>query len=497
MNNLHQILLQPTDVLFFRDGRPMSGSLAGHTAAWPLPDIPNHALHAALHRAELGGTHRHRQGRSGEYQDQRDRQFGSLITAGPFPVRIAEPAGASNPPGIAPETWYFPRPKDAQLAGKVNVSHLPALTLPGKDHGTLWRDSSLPSPLQYAVANSQPPVKDTGAESWISTAAFEAYIRGKSELESFHFLRDTELADTEHRIGIGIDPASGTTGRGAAEGMIYSAQYLRLRDNYRMGLFAQALDKTTGSNEPKRDLIRELLNGSPRQVLVGGQQRLCTAFRTDVTAPLPLPKGILSGFTAIESQHSTRWLLKWILLSPAIWPEILGGTSKTGEPIHPHPGGWLPNWVFLDWNTETRQANPNPRNGHVLLKLRSGQRRRDHGGPRVRRIAESESEIAARLVAAIIPKPLPVTGWALPNGADRPEGGAKSTHLAVPAGAVYHFEADSEADADNLAAALNWHGSDTSFTAIRNRRSTLMGEKGFGLGVCGTWNPFPTSPDVP
>ena len=65
--------------------------------------------------------------------------------------------------------------------------------------------------------------------------------------------------------------------------------------------------------------------------------------------------------------------------------------------------------------------------------------------------------------------------------------GAKSTQLAVPAGAVYYFEAESAEDAANLAAALNWHGKEDNPAMIKNRRSTLMGEKGFGLGVCGTW----------
>ena len=88
-------------------------------------------------------------------------------------------------------------------------------------------------------------------------------------------------------------------------------------------------------------------------------------------------------------------------------------------------------------------------------------------------------------------QPIVVTGWALPNHTDRPDGGAKSTHLAVPAGAVYYFEAEPDANqgpgnAIALANALNWHG-DSKGTEIKNRRSTLMGEKGFGLGVCGTW----------
>jgi CRISPR-associated protein Cmr3 len=100
------------------------------------------------------------------------------------------------------------------------------------------------------------------------------------------------------------------------------------------------------------------------------------------------------------------------------------------------------------------------------------------------------SPIPARLVAALVPKPIPVTGWALPHGEspDRLDGGAKSSHLAVPAGAIYYFEADSAAGAEKLAQALNWHGSDSSGHSLLNRRSTLLGEKGFGIGVCGTWN---------
>ena len=86
-----------------------------------------------------------------------------------------------------------------------------------------------------------------------------------------------------------------------------------------------------------------------------------------------------------------------------------------------------------------------------------------------------------------------VTGWALPDEAVGEQGGAQSTHFAVPAGAVYYFEAASPNEAKNLADALNWHGAinGTETRKIKNRRSTLLGEKGFGLGVCGTWDFFP------
>ena len=115
----------------------MSGSLAGHTAAWPLPDVTNHALHAALHRAGLEGIHAHRRGRSGVYSDERDRKFGSLLTAGPFPVD-----GSGR--------WFFPRPKDTQLNGPAKVTLQPARSLAKDGNDDPWLGSSLPDPERDA-----------------------------------------------------------------------------------------------------------------------------------------------------------------------------------------------------------------------------------------------------------------------------------------------------------------------------------------------------------
>jgi hypothetical protein len=468
---MNTLVLQPTDVLFFRDGRPMNGSLAGHTAAWPLPDVTNHALHAALHRAGLDGVHPHRRGRSGHYSDNpehRDRKFGSLLTAGPFPVD-----GEGR--------WFFPRPKDAQANGSVEVTLCPAgfSTQAGGDQP--WPGSSLPKPLQYAVANTHPPEKETGGEPWLSAAAFTAYLLGesfqsKSDGHVPLYLRDTDIADTEHQIGIGIDPETGSV----AESQFYSAHYLRLREGFRLGVFAKAMDKDF--KEHDGDLVKALLNGHPPQIVVGGQQRICTAEFCEVTGKLPLPCGLgLSGeFHKLSNGH---YAVKWVLLSPAIWPEIPARTSKRGTETRFHPGGWLPNWIC-------------PETGVVLLRIvddRERQRRRNknYAGEGYR-TDENAAEIPARLVAAVVPKPLVVTGWAVSNPADperASDGGAKSTHLAVPASAVYYFEADSAADAVALANALNWHGGSDG-SEIKNRRSTLLGEKGYGLGVCGTWKPF-------
>jgi hypothetical protein len=452
---MNTILLQPSDVLFFRDGRPMSGSLAGHGAAWPLPNVMNAAFHAALHRSGFGvEAHSHRRGSRGVYAGDavRDRKFGSLKTAGPFPVDISL---LSRPE----EAWFFPRPLDLQ-----DSTLKPALT-PTAGFDSV--QSSLPDPLEYAVANLLPPSKENAPKAWLSRAAFERYLAGTGgNIADGEVCDDRDFADIEHSIGIGI-ALTGTTGTKEAEGKIYSAHYLRLRDSWRLGVCAVAEDKAFNHAAHGNDLVRALLNGGARQIIVGGQQRLCSACRVE-TKTLPLPCGRFNGF----NQHHSKHLVKWVLLSPAVWPEIQADTTRN---IRPHSGGWLPNWISAE-------------NGEVLLRTAEESRRKGESREDWRRRVRGTPSIQATLVAALVPKPAAVTGWSLPDEAFGEKGGAQSTHLAVPAGAVYYFETPSPEAASQLAAALNWHGADSSPTTIRNRRSALLGEKGFGLGVCGTWN---------
>ena len=80
--------------------------------------------------------------------------------------------------------------------------------------------------------------------------------------------------------------------------------------------------------------------------------------------------------------------------------------------------------------------------------------------------------IRARLVAACIAKPVHFSGW------DQGEQGPKPTMAAVPAGAVYYFHAESPEEGRLLIEAL--HG---------RTRSDFLGEKGMGLGYCGSWTP--------
>jgi hypothetical protein len=334
------------------------------------------------------------------------------------------------------------------------------------------------------VGSALPPSKDRKAEPWLCKEAFQRYLEGNGtqEVEPEEALDDCEIFDAEHSIGIGIDPQTGTTGSGDASGKIYSAHYLRLRDDWRLGVLAKAEDKKFQYERHQNDLIAALLDGGQHRIVIGGQQRVCTAeivHSNNIPIPPQLPIGKTTGF---HKSKGGRVLVKWVLLSPAVWPQILDKdkdgnplSDRDGLPIRSHPGGWIPNWVDAG-------------DGSVLLRHRTSDRSRDYSGSKARRVSQVDEPISAQLVAALIPKPLVVTGWALPDETSGERGGAQSTHLAVAAGAVYYFKADAEQEAGKLAASLNWHGAELRPRTIRNRRSTLLGEKGFGLGVCGTWD---------
>ncbi|MFN0069704.1 MAG: type III-B CRISPR module-associated Cmr3 family protein [Limisphaerales bacterium] len=480
------ILLRPNDVLFFRDGRPMDGASSGHGAAWPLPHVISAALHAALHRAFIsrneggetspagvGRSHAPARGtgRNRIYGDQNGplRHFTDFWSAGPYPVSSGR--------------WFFPRPADAQAADSAQPTLLPFA--PGD--GARWQGSSLPCPLSYPVADTAPPSKQK-PKAWFSRTAWDAYLgTGRVVTTAADFAADDEFSDTEHSIGIEIEDSTQTTGSGDAEGRFYSAHYLRLREgahgDIRLGLLA--------GDAGGDGTIAGLFPGNRGCIIVGGQQRVCGVEVRPSSEALPLPAGITDPQLLRRDSSSGAYWVKWVLLSPALWPEIPEGNDAQSRTLPAHQGGWLPNWIH-------------PGTGVVQLcvpALRAaGQSRRLWREGR-------RSSLVGQLVAALVPKPLVLTGWSLGDQAGaagkaddlmRPRG-AKSTQLAVPAGAVYYFKVDAAQGDDPAAhvrrflAAMNWHGPEVGLR-IRNRRSSLLGEKGFGLGVCGTWEPLATPP---
>lgn len=438
---MHTLFLHPDESLFFRDGRPMGGASSGHGARFPEPHVLNGALHAACHRAfgedpSIGHSHgyRTRADRGNERSADKTERFGSLRTAGPFPVD-----GNGR--------WHFPLPADLPDPAKGPSLHpMTGSGLPGA--------SSLPEGL-HPLGSTLPPSKEKSPD-WLSIPAFEAYLNGRS-IPAEGVRRNSDFFSTENAIGIGIDPATQTT----AESQFYSRAQLRFREGCALGAYVEARNR----HETDGDLMEQLFPADGR-IRLGGEARSCTVRAAPTHGDGPaLPHG----------PEITGSRVKWVLLGPAVFPHLPSENRADG---HPHPGGWLPSWI-------------DPKTLEVRLLDGPGERK-------AKRLNQTAGRpIGARLVAARIERPLVITGWTsvLSPGAASGERapGARSTLLAVPPGSVYYFEADNGEEARKLAAALNWHGPSGGNTVV-NRRSALLGEQGFGLGVCGPWTPFEQIP---
>jgi CRISPR/Cas system CMR-associated protein Cmr3 (group 5 of RAMP superfamily) len=438
--------IQPQDLFFFRDARPMESQSpgGGHGARWPHPAVFFDAFHAALWRACPDDATKIQHGFTAHSFYCKDKGartvvrnggtfFQTLATAGPFPVCQGQ--------------WLFPRPADAEVGGGY-------LRLITRSLG----ESDLPAVLQYPLGSTTPPSKENGSPWWTKNAIQAALLAGK-QLPKDTFTDDALFA-TEWATGIGMNAATGTQ-----DGeRLYSAEYLRLREEVRLGLWA-SLPEERGFEG--LDTIFPV--GTSLSILVaGGQQRTCRVERqssSDLTALLPVSPPRPPGCTRI----------KWVLLSPAVFPDV---------PAKGHPGGWLPTWI-------------DSTNGAVLL-TRVQVAARNGSTHREKRREPKDAALfqQCRLVAACVPKPVPVTGWTealhVPPRATRPQkSGPRGTLLAVPAGTVYYFECATEPAAQALWELLSWHGAQTQgVSRIVHRRSSLLGEKGFGLGVCGTWDAF-------
>ncbi len=428
--------LTPTDLLFFKDGRPMAaGEGIGHGARWPLPPLFFDALHAALHRAfpewqdweprNHKGRFRNGRGRRG------DQRFGTLRTAGPFPLRNG--------------AWLFPAPLDVR--GGATEGGLSALR-PISDELAL--SSDLPAPLKYPLGNLAAPTKDEPLRWWTGEQWMQYLREGSIPASAFKSDQDDfDLYSSEGFVGIGTDPDTGTQ-----DGeRIYSAEYLRLRED--VSLACAAWLPMNG----KRDGLMALFPDDGI-ILCGGQQRVCHVSREG-------SKALADALPRSAPVEGNR--VKWALLSPAIFPKSPG-----------HPGGWIPSWVCAE-------------TGRVLLPREKPPREKGESRPNWRRRVQAEAEknaLEVKLVSACVGKPEVLTGWsdALPVAQGKEQnafGGGKETRLAVPAGSVYCFEGP---DAPRLARLLSWdHGGSHHITS----RSGAMGEKGLGIGACGPWEFFP------
>src|SRR6056297_3362063 len=90
----YEMEIQPRDVLFFRDAKPMEASSVGEGAHWPWPNSLHDSLMSAFHhkwpkRQEWEFEHKNKNGKDRNWETSSMR-FGGLKTVGVFPVQNGE-----------------------------------------------------------------------------------------------------------------------------------------------------------------------------------------------------------------------------------------------------------------------------------------------------------------------------------------------------------------------------------------------------------------------
>jgi len=438
---MNTILIEPTDVLFFRDAIPMSaGQGKGAGCRLPFPSTLHEAFRASLLRArgetglkkEIAGRPRGaaRKGNWHETSHETDvmiasKAFRSLRTIGPLPW-------------LPDKGLLLPVPLDVAFTpDRLRLARLQlSAERPAPRSATRtseFRPACLPMP-------TTPPDKHGQLSGWWTVGQYQDYLRGETSNANHRFrpLPTSELWAAEHRVGVQIDPASFAS----AERRLYAGSYLRANKRTRFVAWTEIADPAQARNgeAAARQREREEL-GRLDWLLLGGEFRLARLWhKSDDGQPIPDLLGTLRRPPEPPADNGPC-LLKWVLVTPAIFAH-----------------GSLPGWCV-----DTRRDRPGGLRpvGQVCLD-------------------PPDHPFCAHLISWCIGKPRTVSGW------DVVEGRAKPTLLAVPEGSVYYFLCENPATAAALAQKLHWQP-----------RSDFYGEKGCGYGLVSfDARLHPTSPDV-
>ncbi|MDY0170728.1 MAG: type III-B CRISPR module-associated Cmr3 family protein [Thermoguttaceae bacterium] len=266
------LLLEPLDVLFFRDGRPFGASLRGESLSTALPQTLAGAVWTALLQAcDCNFQELTRRVRGGEsFRAALDALglpawIAEVQTRGPWLARVP----LKNPADAVPEV-LFPMPASLHVPKKANGSEpkLVRLTplaaaevLPG---WKLTRTIAEPAlrPLWHRVREATEP-----ARGFLKPEGMRAFLCG-DDIPPDTFLKAEALYGFDHRTGIGISADTMT----AEKSLIYTANFLALRtepaENRQVVMYAE-IQLPQGAPEGLVDGIRTIaFGGEGRRVAV-------------------------------------------------------------------------------------------------------------------------------------------------------------------------------------------------------------------------------------
>lgn len=382
------LVLQPLDVLFVGDGRPVGGALRGHSRSTPLPQTVAGAVWTALldlHGCDFARLSQQVQRHGLSFEQALDEQglptwIARVAVRGPWLARrhvgsaggsrpaasessdVAAAGGTPNEPAeslevFVPAPAVLHRRKKSKGLNGQGRSDEPLLCLrPLKEGLSLPGWGRTPSagrlglrPLWLAGGD-----QTERAVGLLNLQGLERFLRGEP-VRAGELVEQNELVGFDHRTGIAIDASTLT----ARESQLYTSSYLTLAwtSEWQAVLYVELTVPPEG----------EAAVGRLRTLRLGGESR-CVAVQT--CQPVRWPD--------VEPSDGERWLV--VLTTPGLF-EL----------------GWKP------------------------------------------------KRLEGRLVAAAVPEGFGVSGW------DLARGGPKPARFAVPAGSVYFLDGPATGLPDSLA----------------------------------------------
>jgi CRISPR-associated protein Cmr3 len=208
------LMIQPHDVLLFRDGKPFSAGtdIRARSLFPPTPFTIQGAIRARILFSSGTSPADYAQGTTPAAQKLRNLigtpqgSYGQLRLQGPFLARQEN------------GRWvrYFPLPADV-----VCLKGAYTLLQPLEDSRSRWQ-SNLPDDLQMPwIRTTERPEE---ARGWISEQELGRYLR---EGAPGKVLEESEFVEREYRFGIAMERSRRT----ARESYLYLAEFLRLKEN--------------------------------------------------------------------------------------------------------------------------------------------------------------------------------------------------------------------------------------------------------------------------
>ena len=300
------LLIEPTDVLFFRDGIPMSaGQGRGAGCRLPFPSTVHEAFRHSLLRLH---------GREAKGKNLTGRDDKKIATTAYQSLRLRGPL-----PWHEDHGHLFPIPLDASRNPKeAGICLTRLLHIPLAD--TNCTPNSFTPPCIPAATAA--PSKNASLLGWWHKDQIKMYLETKADFDPTP-VSTSDLWVEEPRVGVQINPEQ----LAAADGQLFAASYLRPQNQMRFAVQAGLANPLNAEEKEMNALIQQSF------LLLGGDRRLARLHLKNAEWPsLPRPQAVTG---------DTPFVVRWVLLTPAIFmhgslpgwcrSSIPGNTLRDGQ----------------------------------------------------------------------------------------------------------------------------------------------------------------------